>query len=402
MLVADRPEGPYKDLLGKAIIDRNTPNCGSAGMEWLFDPGLFVDSTASGTQAYVVFGGGAPYGSNFRIVKVNDDMKSISGTPLTLEAKNSFEGPFIHKYNNKYYLSYPTSGASNIDYLMSDDPMTGWVHKGTVLPNPTLDGKNINTNNNSHESIIEYKGQWYMFYHDRRISNATYKRNASVDILKYNTDGTMQKVIVTSAGPAQIKKLNPYDTIQAETIWKQNGIETEFCNEGGVMVTNIAAGDYTSLKGVDFGTGAKTFEVRAASASSGGTVEVHLESATGTVVATCSVTGTGGATTWKTFSCDVTDCSGVKNVYFVYKGTGEPFRLNWFRFTSKDVGINKSVNQIQQAQETRNLFAYPLIGTNKLPDGSIYDLSGKMVRSPLKNSSLLNKPAMGIFIIKKK
>jgi hypothetical protein len=168
------------------------------------------------------------------------------------------------------------------------------------------------------------------------------------------------------------------------------------------MVTNIAAGDYTSLKGVDFGTGAKTFEVRAASASSGGTVEVHLESATGTVVATCSVTGTGGATTWKTFSCDVTDCSGVKNVYFVYKGTGEPFRLNWFRFTSKDVGINKSVNQIQQAQETRNLFAYPLIGTNKLPDGSIYDLSGKMVRSPLKNSSLLNKPAMGIFIVKKK
>ncbi|NLE00188.1 MAG: family 43 glycosylhydrolase, partial [Fibrobacter sp.] len=314
VLEADRPEGPYKDMLGRPVIDRKAPNCSTSDIEWFFDPCIFIDSTSSGTQAYLIIGGGKPYGNNFIIVKINDDMKSYSGTPQKLNTPGSFEGPFLHKYKNKYYLSYPNT-SNNIDYMMSDNPMTGWAFKGTVLPNPTLNGKNINTYNNSHESMIEYKGQWYMFYHDRRISNATYKRNASVDLLKYNSDGTLQKVVVTEEGAPQIKKFNPFDTIQAETIWKQQGIKTDFCNEGGVMVTNISNGDYTSLKGVDFKEGFKSFEVRASSATSGGTVEVRLDSPTGTLVASCSVTGTGGWQNWKTFTCDSTkNCTGVKNV----------------------------------------------------------------------------------------
>lgn len=400
VLVADRPEGPYNDLLGRPLVDRNTPNCSVSGMEWLFDPCIFVDSTASGTQAYLVFGGGRPYGTNFRIVKVNADMKSISGTPQNLNAQNSFEGPFLHKYNNKYYLSYPTANGSNIDYLMSDNPMTGWVYKGTVLPNPTLNGKNINLGNNSHESMIEYKGKWYMFYHDRRLSNMTYKRNASVDVLNYNTDGTLQKVIVTTEGPAQIKNFNPYDTIQSETIWKQQGIKTEFCNEGGVMLTSISQGDYTSLKGVDFGTGAKTFEVRASSASSGGTVEVHLDSPTGTLVASCAITGTNSWQTWKTFSCDVTNCSGVKNVYFVYKGSGEPFRLNWFRFTPTGVGINKNLKPVQLVQEKKIQILNPF-GSTKISNGMSFDLSGKTVTNSAIKSSRSNLPSEMIYILRK-
>ncbi|MDO5577485.1 MAG: family 43 glycosylhydrolase [Fibrobacter sp.] len=158
--VADRPEGPYRDHAGKAIVDRSTPNCSRDKIEWLFDPCIFIDTTESGVQAYLTFGGGQPYGENLYIVKVNDDMKSINGIPQQLKAPQSFEGPFLHKYKNKYYFSYPTSGASKIDYMMSDDPMNGWVYKGTILDNPTLNGVNINRNNNSHESMMEYKGKW--------------------------------------------------------------------------------------------------------------------------------------------------------------------------------------------------------------------------------------------------
>ena len=401
VLAANRPEGPYTDLLGRALIDRNTPNCSSGGVQWLFDPCIFVDSTAKGTQAYLVFGGGKPYGTNLRIVKINNDMKSISGTPLTLNAPNSFEGPFLHKYNNKYYLSYPTNGASKIDYMMSDDPMAVWTYKGTALPNPTLNGSNINLYNNSHESMIEYKGKWYMFYHDRRLSNLTYKRNVCVDLLNYNTDGTIKTVIVTSEGPAQIKNFNPYDTIQAETIWKQQGIETEFCNDGGVMVTNISNGDYTSLKGVDFGDGAKTLQVRAASATSGGSVEVHLQSATGTLVATCAVSGTGDWKTWKTVSCSVNNCSGIKNIYFVYKGSGELFRLNWFRFIPADpVDVSKGqAKQIQLVREKSNQISNPL-GMTRILNGMTFDLSGRMVNIPTLKSSLRNILANSILIDK--
>jgi len=403
--VADRPEGPYKDHLGKALIDRNTPNC---TMEWLFDPCIFVDSTAQGKQAYLVFGGGKPYGTNLRIIKVNDDMKSVTGTPLTLDAKDTFEGPFLHRYKNWYYLSYPTSNGSNIDYLMSDDPMSGWTYKGTILDNPTLDGKNINQNNNSHESMIEYKGGWYMFYHDRRISNATYKRNVCVDTLAYNSDGTIKKVKVTSEGPAQLKPFNPFDTVQAETMWKQQGIETEFCNEGGVMVTGVSDGDYTSLKGVDFGNdGATDFEVRAASASSGGTVEVHLDSPTGTLAATCAITGTGGWQTWKTFACSVTGCSGSHNVYFVYKGTGEPFRLNWMRFIDANaVGIStraRGALAVGRNAPVQSLWLHGM-DDERLPSGSgvfrVYTLNGRMIASGSGNPKTKTALPQGVYIIR--
>lgn len=397
--VANRPEGPYTDHLGKALITKNTPNC---NMEWLFDPCIFVDSTSSGKQAYLIFGGGKPYGTNFRIIKVNDDMKSISGTALTINAPNSFEGPFLHKYSNKYYLSYPIDPSSEIEYMMSDDPMSGWTRKGVALSNPTLNGKNINRNNNSHESMIEYKGKWYMFYHDRRISDQDYKRNVCVDDLKYDSDGLIQKVTVTSEGAAQIKNFNPYDTIQAETIWKQKGIETDFCNEGGVMVTDIAEGDYTSLKGVDFKDGAKTFTVRASSATSGGKIEVRLESETGTLVASCTIGGTGSWTTWKTDSCEVTNCIGVKNVYFVYKGSGEPFRINWFKFTPVATGINKTAIKIRNANENRNLMTSPLFGSDRLSDGNRFDLTGRMVTNQARNLNLKNKPVNGLFVIEGK
>jgi arabinoxylan arabinofuranohydrolase len=381
--VADRPEGPYKDPLGKALITKSMTNC---DVDWLFDPCIFVDSTATGTQAYLTFGGGqnsaSPYGKNLRIIKLNDDMISVSGTAVTVEASNSFEASYLYKYNSKYYFCWATTGASKIDYSMSDTPMTGYTYKGTILDNPTLDGVNIDGNNNSHGGPILYKGQWYMLYHDRRLSNnSTYKRNASCDIVSYNTDETVKKVIVTSEGPVQIKKLNPYDTIQAETIWKQKGIKTDFCGEGGVMVTNIAEGSYTSLKGVDFGDGAKTFEVRASSATGGGTVEVHLDGETGTLVASCAVAGTGGWTSWKTFSCNVTNCSGVKNVYFVFKGSGEPFRLNWFKFLSSTTGTRDFVGF--KSTTGRKTAPHKFLNKRNLKQenvGPAVDLAGRAIR----------------------
>jgi arabinoxylan arabinofuranohydrolase len=332
--VADKPEGPYTDPLGKALITKSMPNC---NVSWCFDPCVFVDSTATGVQAYLTFGGGentsSPYGSNLRIIKLNDDMISVSGTAVTVTAQNSFEASFLHKNKNKYYFSYATTGASKMDYLMSDSPMSGFTYVGTVLDNPTLNGKNIDNNNNNHAHPVFYIDKWYMFYHDRRISGEVYKRDVSVDVLNYNADGTMKKVVVTSEGPTQIKSLNPFDTVQAETIGKQNGIKTDVCSEGGMMVTSIAEGDWIRYTGVDFGGGANKFEARVAAAT-GGSIELHLESEAGTKIGACEVASTGGFSTWKTVSCNVTGASGVKNLFLVFKGSGEPLRFNWFKFAS--------------------------------------------------------------------
>jgi arabinoxylan arabinofuranohydrolase len=329
--VADRIEGPYKDAIGKALVNKSMPNC---NVEWLFDPAAFVDDDG---QAYLYFGGGGSTpGINLRVIKLGDNMISTVGTAVTISAPRSFEAAFMHKRNGIYYFSYSTDfngSSARIDYMTSNNPMTGFQYKGIILDNPSVNGKNINMGNNNHASVVEFKDKWYVFYHERRVSNQVYKRSVSVDLADYNADGTMKKSACTDNGPPQIKYLNPYDTVQAETINRQSGIKTDVCSEGGIMVTSISNNDYIRVKGVDFGDGAEKFEVRAASGSSGGSIELRLGSQTGTLVGTCNITGTGGWSTWKTFECEVTNCSGVKDLYLVFKGSGEPFRLNWYRFS---------------------------------------------------------------------
>lgn len=326
--VADRIEGPYEDPLGKPLLEKSMPNC---NVMWLFDPGVFIDDDG---QAYIYFGGGP--GNNLRGIKLKDDMISVEGEAVSINARNSFEASFMHKYDGKYYFSYAAgSSNSSIEYLIGDDPLGPFNHKGTILHNPSLNGRNINGANNSHASIIEFEGQWYLFYHDRRISNGTtHKRNASCDILEYNSDGTIKSVKVTAESVPQIKNLNPYDTVQCETIDKQSGIETDKCSEGGTMLTDISDGDYTSISGVDFGDSATGFIIRASSESGGGTVELHLGSKDGDLVGTCEIKETGGWESWENFNCEITGCSGVEDLYLIYKGSGEPFRLNWFIFES--------------------------------------------------------------------
>lgn len=362
--VADRPEGPFTDPIKRALITKSMPNC---NVEWLFDPAAFVDTDG---QAYLYFGGGGSTpGVNLRVIKLNSDMISTSGTAVTINAPRSFEASYMHKYKDTYFFSYSNDfkGPPNaqIAYMTGNNPMTGFTHKGAVLDNPTLNGTNINMGNNNHASIVEYKDKWYIFYHDRRLSNQVYKRSVSVDYATYNSDGTLMNKTTVTTGVQQIKYLNPYDTIQAETINRQSGIKTDICSEGGIMVTSISADDYIRIKGVDFGNGASNFEVRAASGSTGGSIELRLGSQTGTLIGTCTISATGGWTTWKNFKCDISNASGVKDLYLVFKGTGEPFRLNWYKFSNAS-GYQLSIETVGKGTVSRS------------PDSSGYS-KGKVV-----------------------
>jgi arabinoxylan arabinofuranohydrolase len=333
--VADRPEGPFVDPLGGPLIDRHIPN---ADVAWVFDPGVFIDDDG---QAYLYFGGGANdrfgYGENLRVIRLNDDMISVDGPAITIEARNSFEAAYVHKHNGTYYFTYSTNfaeGPARIDYLTSDNPVTGFTHRGVVLDNPTLDGQNINNNNNNHQGIIEYEGVWYIVYHDRRLSGQTYFRNISVDLLVHNEDGSIEPVVVTSEGVPQIRNLDPFQTVKAATINRQEGIAVEPCSEGGTMVTSINDGDWIRLAGVDFGSGARTFEARVASGSEGGELEIRVGSHTGPVAGTVKVPGTGGWEEWRTVRTELSSIEGVHDLYFVFRGQGpdDLFNFNWWKF----------------------------------------------------------------------
>jgi beta-xylosidase len=122
--------------------------------------------------------------------------------------------------------------------------------------------------------------------------------------------------------------------IEAETYNSQSGIATETCSEGGLDVANIENGDWIAFNNFNFSNNPTGFNARVASATSGGNIEIRLDSSTGTLVGTCAVTGTGGWQTYTTKTCSISGASGTHNLYLKFTGgTGFLFNVNWFQFT---------------------------------------------------------------------
>ncbi len=327
------PVGTFKDAKGNYLVNGSTPGA-SGTNSWLFDPGALIDDDG---QAYLSFGGNGE--GNPRIIKLGSDLTSVSGSAAKLTVKGFFEASFLFKRKNIYYFSYSSDSANGmrIDYLTSSSPMSGYTYQGVLAGQPP------NNNNNNHASQFEYKGQWYHAYHNRIVASqagisTTYKRNLAIEVLNFNDDGLVKQVTYTTDGVPQVGTLNPYARVEAETTNAQSGIETETCSEGGMQVTSIHNGDWIKVRGVDFGSaGAKKFTARVASAAAGGAIEVRLGSATGTLVATCSVPNTGGNQTWADATCDVTGATGTKDVTFKFTGSGSTlFNFNYWQFTGGD------------------------------------------------------------------
>ncbi len=194
--IGDRPTGPFEDPLGEPLITRQTP--GVVNNRDLIDPTIFIDEDQT---PYLLFGQ-----NDVNIVKLNPDMISFDDTVQVIQGTDHFfEAVWMHAYKGKYYLSY--SGQEKILYGMGDNPYGPFEYKGVIL-----DEVNSITN---HHSIVEYKGQWYLFYHnsDLYFKNHPdddgskgwdglfpFRRSICVDPLFYNENGTIQKVIPTPEG----------------------------------------------------------------------------------------------------------------------------------------------------------------------------------------------------------
>jgi arabinoxylan arabinofuranohydrolase len=347
--IATSPTGPFAGVGGKPLITRDLPN---SNVEWCFDPTVFIDEDG---QAYCVFGGGPAKPNangvrpkNARIIKLGDDLVSIDGEAITIDAPGFYEGGFLHKKTSngvsKYYFSYFNNSGPvmNIDYMMSDNPLTGWDYKGTILGQPD------DNFNNSHASIFQFKEKWYMAYHTRKIAtdrgvNAIRQRSVCVDELFYNEDGTIKPVLPTRTGAKQIKALNPYTRNEAETMSAQSyllpGIETEKCNDidGGRMVTEINNGDWIKISGVDFQNGASKFIARVSSSTNGGNIEIRLDNEDGLLIGTCPVKPTGNWDKWNSQECEINGESGVHNLFLKFTGgEGFLFNFNWWQFASAE------------------------------------------------------------------
>ncbi|MGO1296402.1 MAG: non-reducing end alpha-L-arabinofuranosidase family hydrolase [Vibrio sp.] len=347
--VADNPEGPYVDPLGHALVDRSTPN---GSVQWIFDPSVFIDDDG---QAYLYFGGGGE--GNARVIKLNDDMISTSGSAISIDVPNFFEALYMHKHNGTYYLSYSsdTSSGMKINYMTSNNPTTGFTYQGTILPNPWE-----NNSNNNHASIVDYKGKSYLFYHNRVVANergaSTFQRSVNVDLLEYNANGTIKQVNAGRAGAPQLKTVNAFNINQAEMFDEENGVETENATDGTLNVI-MGTGDWIKVSGVNFGNGAQELKLRAAT-DTGSSLEIILDSLNNAPVATVDIDDTGGWQTWQTQSTALnTTISGVHDVYLRANGW---HNLNWFQFLGSGGNAGSSSLSVELESLSRQSRFSPL------------------------------------------
>ncbi|HEX2585056.1 MAG TPA: glycoside hydrolase family 43 protein [Steroidobacteraceae bacterium] len=323
--VADSPYGPFKDALGHPLIDR---------AQGYIDPTVFIDNG----QAYLYWGN-----PNLWYVKLNDDMISYSGEIVQVDSKpeDYQEGPWFYKRKDKYYMAYASHCCpEGIGYAMSDSPIGPWVHKGKLM-NPNV------ASSGNHPGIIDYKGGSYVFGFNYKLNFALtekHRERRSVCVAKfdYNADGTINTVPWwDDNGVEQIEKLHPYQRVEAETIAWESGVRTAGDHSSGVYVTQIRNGSYIKVNGVDFGdVNTPLFSANVATVIDGGRIEVHLDSLTGSMIASLPVGNTGGWQKWRVNTTRASNVRGTHDLYFVFKGEGKEslFNFDYWTFSKKAAG----------------------------------------------------------------
>lgn len=295
---SDTPVGPWK------VLDK--PVTGAGGI----DPCVLIDDDGT---SYLFTGGGG-----ISVAKLKDNMVEVETPPAatgTVATNNSpfrfgrgfgrnmqrianlpnpgrttIEGPFAFKRNGIYYLTYPHAvtvdgrqGAEELEYAISTNPMGPYKWMGIIT----------DTNKSGcwteHHSIVQYKGQWYLFYHDKQLSpNFDKNRSVRVDYLYFNDDGTIRKVIPTLRGVGIVDAKSKIQIDRYSAISKE-GVADSFLNPAntfeGWEVSLNGPNTWVQFDKVDFGNGdLKSVNARAVS-STGGTVEIHLDKADGPLLA---------------------------------------------------------------------------------------------------------------------
>lgn len=201
--VSDKPASDFVVL--------NTPLKGLPESGYI-DPCVFIDDDG---QAYFYYGGGGHcFGA-----KLKDNMIELDGALQPMTGLYDFhEGTWVFKRNDLYYLTYADNngGANQLRYAISTSPLGPWKYKGVYLGSTTSD--------TSHGSVVEYKGQWWAFYHTADLSGTGLLRSICVDSLFFNGDGTIKTVSQTK------DQGSPYGNVIHTVPGK---IEAEDYNDGG-------------------------------------------------------------------------------------------------------------------------------------------------------------------------
>ena len=303
---ADRPEGPY--------TCEPEPIKGVSGI----DPCVLVDNDG---QAYIYWSG-----MGIRGAKLKSNMKELDGElqeikmprregmpempPMKVGGQemkglpDGFkEGPFAFRRGDWYYLTFPwvrgdTSNGANptetLAYAMSKSPLGPWDFKGIIM------AEHANSCWTNHHSLVEYKGQWYLFYHHNDLSPRDDKRRSvCIDKVAFNADGTIQEVHPTLRGvginqATERIEIDRYSSASAGVTTDNHPSDStrqlKPYTPLGLHATLPVKGSWIRYNDVDFSSLADAYVVVSAKASDNTSFCIREKSATGRVIAKFEMT----------------------------------------------------------------------------------------------------------------
>lgn len=328
--VADRPEGPYRDAIGRPLVPGN----------WGYiDPSVFIDDDG---QAYLFWGNNGLWYArlNRDMISLGSEVMPVAGLedekafgPLVMKTdyqenrrkmKTGYEeGPWVTKRNGTYYLVYAAGGVpEHLAYSTSKSIDGPWEYQGRIMD----EAENSFT---IHGGSIEFEGRNFMFYHNGMATNGGgFRRATAIEEFSYTDDGKIPFIPFTKEGVrTPVRNLDPYRRVEAETMAASYGLKTDRRAGTSHYVTSIHNGDWMRLRSVDFGTSgprsltASVMNVR----DTGSTIEFYADG--NVLIATLQVDRAGELHT------DVKErVTGVHDLFVIFRGgDSELFDFDWWQ-----------------------------------------------------------------------
>jgi len=308
---ADKPEGPY------TVLDK--PVTGIGGI----DPCVLLDKDGS---AYIFTARG-----RISIAKLKGNMIEVDGAVQTianLPTEGLIEGPFAFQHNGKYYLTYPhvENKIERLEYSMSDTPMGPYKPTGVIM-DESVSGCWTN-----HQSIVQYKRQWYLFYHDNDYSPKFDKnRSVRIDSLFFNADGTIRKVISTLRGVG-LTRANTEIQLDRYSNRSKTGASVTLLDTANTFSgwkTILAANAWIQYNAVQFNSVSFKKVIAKVQSTTGGTLEIRLDKTDSPVVANVKIPKSSG---WQNIESTIKAIkSGSHNLVVSFKGSGS-LEVDWIKF----------------------------------------------------------------------
>lgn len=292
------------------------------------DPCVFIDDDG---QAYYIWGQFTAKMAKLKPNMVEIDSTTIRDNIVTQKEHRFHEGGYMVKRHGIYYFVYAGISmqdmASCICYSMATSPWGPFKYGGIIINNDHCDPGNWN----NHGSLVEFNGQWYVFYH--RATHGSYTmRKACIEPIGFNEDGSINEVEMTTQGASG--PLSAFQQMDAERACLLHGnVRIEANAPDNEVLTGIRDGDKAAYKYIDFGSGAKKITFSIAPGSDPGSITVAIDNPWAWGGPTVQVPGGGDGKSFTAVSLALPNITGVHALWlrFATKGN-QAFKVDWFRF----------------------------------------------------------------------